>query len=140
MKKSLLLVLVALFAITTSTAQTSREDIDANPHVALATHSTYAGPYYAKPIADAPKGYKPLYCTVELHFNSTEDIIVLPKVLLNSKAVLASMKTDVSRANITGTCYPAFVSAGGTTKETDMAVVASTNIATYTVSGTGVES
>ena len=61
MKKSLLLVLVALFAITTSTAQTSREDIDANPHVALATHSTYAGPYYAKPIASAPNGYKPFY-------------------------------------------------------------------------------
>lgn len=90
--------------------------------------------------AFAPKGYKPLYCTVELHFNSTDDIIVLPKVLLNSKAVLASMKTDVSRANISGTCYPAFVTAGSTTKETDMAVIAKANAATYTVAGTGKES
>ena len=89
--------------------------------------------------AFAPKGYKPLYCTVELHFNSTDDVIVLPKVLLNSKAVLASMKTDVSRANITGTCYPAFVTAGSTTKETDMAVIAKANVATYTVAGKGTE-
>jgi hypothetical protein len=89
--------------------------------------------------AFAPKAYKPLYCKIELQFNSTEDIIVLPKVLLNSKAVLASMKTDVSRANISGTCYPAFVTAGTITKETDMAVVGKANATTYTVAGTGEE-
>lgn len=89
--------------------------------------------------AFAPKAYKPLYCKIELQFNSTEDIIVLPKVLLNSKAVLASMKTDVSRANINGTCYPAFVTAGAITKETDMAVVGKANASSYTVAGSGEE-
>lgn len=87
--------------------------------------------------AFAPKAYKPLYCKVEMQFNSTEDIIVLPKVLLNSKAVLASMKTDVSRANINGTCYPAFVTAGTITKETDMAVIKGGE--TYSVAGSGEE-
>lgn len=89
--------------------------------------------------AFAPKAYKPLYCKIELQFNSTEDIVVLPKVLMNSKAVFASMKTDVSRANLSGTCYPAFVTAGTITKETDMAVVAKANATDYTVSGTGTE-
>lgn len=87
--------------------------------------------------AFAPKSYAPLYCKIEMQFNSTEDIVVLPKVLLNSKAVFASMKTDVSRANIAGTCYPAFVTAGQKTGETDMAVIAKANASTYTVSGTG---
>lgn len=81
----------------------------------------------------APAGYKPLYCHVELHFNSTEDILVLPKVLLNSRAVIASMKTDVSRANITGTCYPAYISAGAAKGMTDMAIIAKANKDLYTV-------
>lgn len=66
----------------------------------------------------APNSYKALYATIILRFNSTDRIIVLPKVLLNSRAIIASMKTDASRANIAGTCYTAFV--GG--KETDMAI------------------
>lgn len=89
--------------------------------------------------AFAPLTYKPLYCKVEMQFNSTDDIIVFPKVKLNSRAVIASMKTDVSRANITGTCYSAYVTAGGTKADTDMAVIAAANAKTYTVSATAAE-
>ena len=89
--------------------------------------------------AFAPVGYTDLYCQIELHFNSTEDILVLPKVKLNSRAVIASMKTDVSRANITGTCYPAYVQAGSKTKFTDMAVISKANKESYNVSATGTE-
>lgn len=87
--------------------------------------------------AYAPKAYTPLYCKVEMQFNSTKDIIVLPKVLMNSKAVLASMKTDVSRANISGTCYPAWIKADDAAEpqETDMAIIASNNALTYKVNG-----
>ena len=67
----------------------------------------------------APSEYKHLYATITLGFVGQDDVIVLPKVLLNSKAVIASMKTDVSRANITGTCYNAYVSG----KKTDMAIL-----------------
>lgn len=89
--------------------------------------------------AFAPVGYADLYCKVELEFNSTKDILVLPKVKLNSRAVIASMKTDVSRANITGTCYPAYVAVSvGEENErkykyTDMAVISSGNKSNYDV-------
>lgn len=67
----------------------------------------------------APVAYKALYGTIELGFINSKDAIVLPKVLLNSRAVIASMKTDASRANINGTCYPAYVDG----LETDMAII-----------------
>lgn len=86
--------------------------------------------------AFAPVAYKDLYCKIEMGFNSTDAIIVLPKVKLNSRAVISSMKTDAARGNITGTCYSAFVKAGTMEKETDMAVIASANAETYTVSVT----
>ncbi len=68
----------------------------------------------------APNAYNHLYATVELGFVNTDDIIILPKVLLNSRAVIASMKTDASRATISGTCYNAYVD----NVETDMAIIA----------------
>lgn len=86
--------------------------------------------------AFAPITYKPLYCKIEMGFNSTEDVIVLPKVKLNSRAVIASMKTDAARGNISGTCYSAYVKSGTIEKETDMAVIAAANAETYTVSAT----
>lgn len=90
--------------------------------------------------AFAPTVYKDLYCKIELGFNSTDDVIVLPKVKLNSRAVIASMKTDASRANITGTCYSAYVKAGTKTVETDMAIIAKANASSYTVSATATAS
>lgn len=86
--------------------------------------------------AFAPITYKDLYCKIEMGFNSTDDVIVLPKVKLNSRAVIASMKTDASRGNISGSCYSAYVKAGTKEQETDMAVISATNAATYTVSAT----
>lgn len=86
--------------------------------------------------AFAPITYKDLYCKIEMGFNSTDDVIVLPKVKLNSRAVIASMKTDASRGNIAGSCYSAFVKAGIKEVETDMAVISATNASSYTVSAT----
>lgn len=86
--------------------------------------------------AFAPLDYKDLYCKVEMQFNSTKDIVVLPKLKMNSKAVLSSLKTDASRATISGTCYPAFVKAGEKEVKTDMAIIGSTNASTYSVSAT----
>lgn len=86
--------------------------------------------------AAAPLIYKDLYVLVEMGFNSTNDVVVLPKVKINSKAVLSSMKTNASRGTITGTCYSAYVKAGTFEKETDEAIVAAANVDTYTVSAT----
>lgn len=86
--------------------------------------------------AFAPIVYKDLYCKVEMQFNSTDAVVVLPKIKLNSKAVLGSMKTDASRGTITGTAYSAYIKAGEKEVETDMAVIAAANKGTYTVSAT----
>ena len=59
--KRFLLILSALCIATMAFAQTSREEIDMHPHLAVSTHSVYAGSYYFKPIAEAPKGYEPFY-------------------------------------------------------------------------------
>ena len=86
--------------------------------------------------AFAPLDYKDLYCKVEMQFNSTKDIVVLPKLKMNSKAVLSSLKTDASRGTISGTCYPAYVKAGLKEHKTDMAIISSTNASGYSVSTT----
>lgn len=85
--------------------------------------------------AFAPIAYKDLYCKIELKFNSTEDVVCLPKVKLNSKAILSTMKTDASRGTISGTCYSAYVKAGQKEHETDEAIISKTNAASYSVSG-----
>lgn len=94
--------------------------------------------------AFAPVTYNDLYCKIEMGFNSTKDIVVFPKVKLNSRAVIASMKTDAARANITGTCYSAYVKVGSKDEvETDMAVIAAAKetgvVPDYTVSATAPE-
>ena len=86
--------------------------------------------------AFAPIQYKDLYCKIEMQFNSTEDVVVLPKVKMNSKSILSSMKTDASRNTLSGTCYSAFVNSGEVEKETDYAVIPKANVATYGVSAT----
>ena len=68
----------------------------------------------------APTGYKEFYAAIELGFNSTDKVVVLPKVRLDSKVALASMKTDISRATITGSCYEAFLTLNGKAYKSDM--------------------
>lgn len=68
----------------------------------------------------APTGYKEFYAAIELGFNSTDKVVVLPKVRLDSKVALASMKTDISRATITGSCYEAYLTTGGKSYKSDM--------------------
>lgn len=86
--------------------------------------------------AFAPITYKDLFCKIEMQFNSTNDIVVLPKVKMNSKVVLSTMKSNVSKGTISGTCYSAYVKAGTKEEETDEAIVSTTNAGTYSVSST----
>ena len=90
--------------------------------------------------AFAPITYKDLFCKIEMQFNSTNDIVVLPKVKMNSKVVLSSMKSNVSKGTISGTCYSAYVKAGAKEEETDEAIVSATNAGTYSVSSTSTSS
>ena len=90
--------------------------------------------------AFAPITYKDLFCKIEMQFNSTNDIVVLPKVKMNSKVVLSSMKSNVSKGTLSGTCYSAYVKAGTKEEETDEAIVSATNAGTYSVSSTSTSS
>lgn len=69
----------------------------------------------------APSGYETFFAAIELGFNSTDKVVVLPKVRLDSKVTLASMKTDIGRATISGTAYQAYAKVGsGEVIKTDM--------------------
>ena len=72
--------------------------------------------------AAAPITYTDKYVAIELGFTSTDEKVVLPKVKLNAKATLSSLKTDASRATLSGTCYSAYCMIGSATTavETDM--------------------
>ena len=61
MKKILSILVAVLFALSAMAQSASRQEIDEHPHLAIPTHSVYAGPYFFRPIAEAPKGYKPFY-------------------------------------------------------------------------------
>lgn len=71
----------------------------------------------------APTNAKTIYATIELHFESSDDIVVLPKVRLNSTMTLASLKTDAGKVTISGTCYSTEVNDGTKNFTTDMVVV-----------------
>jgi hypothetical protein len=68
----------------------------------------------------APTGYKEFYAAIELGFNGNNKVVVLPKVRLDSKVTLASMKTDISRATITGSCYEAYIKVDNQEYQSDM--------------------
>lgn len=59
--KKFLIISLLLCVIGVASAQTAREEIDTHPHIAMATHSVYASPYYFEEVAKAPKGFKPFY-------------------------------------------------------------------------------
>ena len=63
MKRFLSISLALLLAFSAMAQSSARQEIDAHPHLAISTQSVYAGHYYFRPIAEAPKGYKPFYIT-----------------------------------------------------------------------------
>lgn len=57
----------------------------------------------------APQGYKDAYATVEVGFRNENVVVIAPKIRLNAKATLASMKTNTGTGNIAGTAYSATI-------------------------------
>lgn len=62
MKRIILLTLTTL-AVFSLSAQTSREEIDANPRIVVPTMTTYTGEIFTSENISAPKGYKPVFIT-----------------------------------------------------------------------------
>ena len=58
-----ILLALALLATLSLSAQTSREEIDANPQVVVPTMTVYNGDLYQNVAPAAPKGFKPIFMT-----------------------------------------------------------------------------
>lgn len=74
-------------------------------------------------VAYAPTAYKPKWCMIILAFNSTDKCFVAPKVKLNSKIVIASLKTSSGELQIAGTAYAGKLTIDSTSVETPLASV-----------------
>lgn len=91
--------------------------------------------------AYAPNGYKDLYAVVEVGFKNEGIAVVVPKLKLNSKAVISTLKTGTGECQLAGTAYAAKMKVGSDKEvTTPMAFVkrtidddGSVTEATYTV-------
>jgi hypothetical protein len=66
----------------------------------------------------APNGYKDLYAVVEVGFKNEGIALVVPKLKLNSKAVISSLKTGTGECQLAGTAYIADLKVGTDTTAT----------------------
>lgn len=74
-------------------------------------------------VSYAPTSYRPLYCMIIFAFNSTDKCIVAPKVKLNTKLVVASLKTSSGQIDIAGTAYAGKLTVDSVSVETSLASV-----------------
>lgn len=81
-------------------------------------------------VSYAPTSYKPKWCMIIFAFNSTDKCFVAPKVKLNSKIVVASLKTSSGEVQIAGTAYAGKLTIDSTTVETPLASVSDDKLTT----------
>lgn len=63
----------------------------------------------------APTGYKDLYATIEVGFRNEDVVVVAPKIKMNSKATIGTLKTGTGEGMLAGTAYSAKVNNNDTT-------------------------
>ena len=63
----------------------------------------------------APTGYKDLYATIEVGFRNEDVVVVAPKIKMNSKATIGTLKTGTAEGQLAGTAYAASVNGNDTT-------------------------
>lgn len=80
----------------------------------------------------APNSYKDLYAVVEIGFKNEETKVIIPKLKLNSKAVISTLKTGTGEGMLAGTAYNASLGIGSETADTPMAFLDG-SISSYTV-------
>lgn len=76
-------------------------------------------------VAYAPNAYKDLFVALEVGFQNEDVVVVVPKLKLNAKAVISTMKTGTGEGQLAGTCYNAKLSTDKDTTgaETPMAII-----------------
>lgn len=63
----------------------------------------------------APTGYKDLYATIDVGFRNEDVVVVAPKIKMNSKATIGTLKTGTGEGMLAGTSYAAKVNNNDTT-------------------------
>ena len=63
----------------------------------------------------APTGYKDLFATIEVGFRNEDVVVVAPKIKMNSKATIGTLKTGTGEGQLAGTAYAAKVNNNDTT-------------------------
>lgn len=71
----------------------------------------------------APTSYKDIYALVEVGFKNEDVVVVVPKLKLNSKAIISTLKTGTGEGTLAGTAYNQAIKVGDKTIETPMAFV-----------------
>ena len=80
----------------------------------------------------APNSYRDLYAVVEIGFKNEDVKVVVPKLKLNSKAIISTLKTGTGEGTLAGTAYNANLKIGNVSESTPMAFVGS-SVAGYTI-------
>lgn len=80
----------------------------------------------------APNGYTDLYAVVEVGFKNEDVKIVVPKLKLNSKAVISTLKTGTGEGMLAGTAYNQELTIADKSAETPMAFLGK-DVTTYTI-------
>lgn len=87
-------------------------------------HNVFGWSTAVTDIVAAPDSYQDMYATITITFeDKNSPIIVLPKVLMSSKATIASLKTSTAEAALSGTCMSAYVGMATTTAPTGSGLI-----------------
>lgn len=82
----------------------------------------------------APSSYKDLYAVVEVGFKNESTVVVVPKLKLNSKAIISTLKTGTGEGQIAGTAYDSDITVGGTEGRSPMLFLPE-SVEEYTILG-----
>lgn len=83
-------------------------------------------------IAAMPTSYKDKYAAIIINFGEGIPEVVLPKVKMNSKAIISTLKTGSGEGNLAGTAYAAIIKAGDVSVETSFCFIP-TSVADYEI-------
>lgn len=108
--------------------QIAATSLDVQPKILKAVMGWLTGST-STDIAYAPVSYKNSWCMIIFAFNSTDVCIVAPRVKLNSKLVVGTLKTSSGELQIAGTAYTGTITVDSAV-ETPLALVPETKLET----------
>ena len=82
----------------------------------------------------APNQYKDLFVTIEVGFANEDVVVVVPKLKMNSKAIISTLKTGTGEGYLAGTAYAEALTVGvNDPEDTPMAFLTASKDTAYTI-------